>query len=275
MLVSSKELFQHAQKGNFAIPAPNFFNELSLKSYIKCAEDRNLPLLVCFAEVHEEFLDIEEAAELGKFYAKRANVPVVLHLDHGMTYSTIMKAIKYGFTSVMIDASSDPFEENIRKTQEIVKAAHAVDVVVEAEIGHVGAGVNYENHEQTDSIYTDVNEAKKFVQLTDVDSLAISIGTAHGSYKGTPVLSFDTLQDIRQSIDTPLVLHGGSSSGDDNLHRCATSGISKINIFTDMITNGMKEVNNNSYNDIFELNDLFSKGLYNCLDHYYDVFNTK
>lgn len=275
MLVTSKELFKKAQKGNYAIPAPNFMNDLSLKTYVECAEDKKLPLLACFAEVHTEFMDIEEAAILGKYYAQKANIPVVLHLDHGMNFDTIMKAIKNGFTSVMIDASSESFDENVRRTKEIVKAAHAVGVVVEAEIGHVGAGENYENHTHTDSIYTEVEEAKKFVELTNVDSLAISIGTAHGAYKGIPKISFDTLKNIRSQIDTPLVLHGGSSSGDENLNRCAISGISKINIFTDLITAGMNEINKHESQNIFEVNNHFSRGLYNCLSHYYDVFQTR
>lgn len=274
MLVTSEELFKRSRKNGFAIPAPNFFNDLSLKTYLKCANERKLPIIVSFAESHRTFMEIEEAAELGRYYGEKAEVPVVLHLDHGMTYEYIVRAIKSGFTSVMIDASSDNYQENVRKTQEIVKVAHACGVVVEAEIGHVGSGENYENHDQSDSIYTNVEEAKSFATETKIDSLAISIGTAHGVYKGKPALSFETLEEVYKSMEVPLVLHGGSSTGDLNLNRCAVKGISKINIFTDIANGGMKELRKQESTDVFQVNERISKGMYDCLNHYYDVFET-
>ncbi|MEQ7199309.1 class II fructose-bisphosphate aldolase [Enterococcus avium] len=274
MLVTSEQLFKTARRNKFAIPAPNFFNDLSLKTYLKCASERKLPIIVSFAESHRTFMEIEEAAELGKYYGEKAEVPVVLHLDHGMTYEYIVRAVKAGFTSVMIDASSDSYQENVKKTQEIVKVAHACGVVVEAEIGHVGSGENYENHDNTDSIYTNVDEALSFVRETHVDSLAISIGTAHGLYKGQPDLSFETLKAVYKKMAIPLVLHGGSSSGDDNLKQCAIKGISKINIFTDIAEAGIAELKRHTPTNVFEVNEFISKGMYDCLDHYYDVFET-
>ena len=276
MLVSTKEIFEVARKRGFGIPAPNFYNSDSIKTYIETAAKNNFPVIVSFAEVHLELMSMEEAAEMGKFYANKYNIPVALHLDHGMTYSVIINAIKNGFTSVMIDASSQSFDENVRLTKEIVKAAHAVNVAVEAEIGHVGAGVNYENHEQTESMYTKTEEAVKFVELTNIDSLAVSVGTAHGSYVGTPEINFERLKEIRDKVSVPLVLHGGSSTGDANLSKCVELGISKINLFTDLVNAGMKAANEDkSAADLLSMNKVIYQGMSECLDHYFKVFKTE
>ena len=257
MLVTSKELFKKAQEGKFAIPAPNFIDLESLRWHVETAERHNLPLILALAEAHiGENITLEDAALVGKKYAEEAKVPVVLHLDHGTTPEVIKKAIDLGFSSVMIDASQDTFEENVRKTKDIIDYAHPKGVVVEAEIGHVGAGENYENHETSDSQYTTVEEAKKFAEETGVDSLAISIGTAHGMYKGIPEINFDRLKEIAAAVDTPLVLHGGSSSGDENLNRCATNGITKINIFSDLLVAAKEEIDNNKPETSLDVNTI-------------------
>ncbi|WP_379947173.1 ketose-bisphosphate aldolase [Enterococcus devriesei] len=275
MLVTSKELFKVSREKCCAIPAPNFIDAQSMKDYVEVAEELGLPVILALAEVHLEFITLEEAAYFGKFYAEKVNVPVVLHLDHGMTPSIIKKAIDVGFTSVMIDASQDDFETNVKKTKEIIEYAHPRGVVVEAEIGHVGSGVNYENHEETDSQYTTVEDAVKFVEETNVDSLAISIGTAHGMYKGVPKINFDRLQEIASAIPTPLVLHGGSSSGDENLNQCGLKGISKINIFSDLINAAQDGIIQENPTNYLDLKKVASKSMKNCLRHYYEVFNTQ
>lgn len=276
MLVTSKELFKKAQEGKFAIPAPNFIDLESLRWHVETAERHNLPLILALAEAHiGENITLEDAALVGKKYAEEAKVPVVLHLDHGTTPEVIKKAINLGFSSVMIDASQDTFEENVRKTKEIIDYAHPKGVVVEAEIGHVGAGENYENHETSDSQYTTVEEAKKFAEETGVDSLAISIGTAHGMYKGIPEINFDRLKEIAAAVDTPLVLHGGSSSGDENLNRCATNGITKINIFSDLLVAAKEEIDNNKPETYLDVKALSKQGMQKCLEHYYAVFETR
>lgn len=276
MLVTSKELFKKAQEGKFAIPAPNFIDLESLRWHVETAERHNLPLILALAEAHiGENITLEDAALVGKKYAEEAKVPVVLHLDHGTTPEVIKKAIDLGFSSVMIDASQDTFEENVRKTKEIIDYAHPKGVVVEAEIGHVGAGENYENHETSDSQFTTVEEAKKFAEETGVDSLAISIGTAHGMYKGIPEINFDRLKEIAAAVDTPLVLHGGSSSGDENLNRCATNGITKINIFSDLLVAAKEEIDNNKPETYLDVKALSKQGMQKCLEHYYAVFETR
>ena len=274
MLVNSKELFKIAQENKFAIPAANFIDQYTLRSYVGVAESLNLPIIVSFAQAHHEVMHVEEAALLGKYYAEHAKVPVVLHLDHGEDIEFVKKAVDLGFSSVMIDASQDSFKENVQKTKEIIDYAHNYNVVVEAEIGHVGSGDNYENHKHSDSLYTTTKDAQKFYQETSIDSLAISIGTAHGNYKGIPEINFDRLKDISNVVPVPLVLHGGSSSGDDNLRRCALNGIVKINIFTDIINNAVKNLSIDGKNYV-DIQDQMKNGMSDCLTHYFQVFKTK
>lgn len=275
MLVSTKEMLQRARREGYAVPAPNFFDLRSASAYLEVAEALNKPLILAFAQAHMDQFDLEDAAMIGRYLAKKASVPVALHLDHGTDETIIKQAIDLGFTSVMIDASQEKIEENIMKTKAIVAFARPREVAVEAELGHVGAGDNYEDHEHSDSIYTKASEVERFIEMTDVDSLAISIGTAHGIYKGKPKISFNTLHDIFSKTAIPLVLHGGSSSGEENLHRCATEGIAKINIFTDIVEGGMKAINNGRPTELFELENLRSRGMKAVLEEYYHLLATK
>lgn len=275
MLVSTKEMLQRARREGYAVPAPNFFDFRSASAYLEVAEALNKPLILAFAQAHMDQLGLEDAAMIGRYLAKKASVPVALHLDHGTDETIIKQAIDLGFTSVMIDASQEKIEENIMKTKAIVAFARPREVAVEAELGHVGAGDNYEDHEHSDSIYTKASEVERFIEMTDVDSLAISIGTAHGIYKGKPKISFNTLHDIFSKTAIPLVLHGGSSSGEENLHRCATEGIAKINIFTDIVEGGMKAINNGRPTELFELENLRSRGMKAVLEEYYHLLATK
>ena len=275
MLVSTKEMLQRARREGYAVPAPNFFDLRSASAYLEVAEALNKPLILAFAQAHMDQFDLVDAAMIGRYLAKKASVPVALHLDHGTDETIIKQAIDLGFTSVMIDASQEKIEENIMKTKAIVAFARPREVAVEAELGHVGAGDNYEDHEHSDSIYTKASEVEKFIEMTDVDSLAISIGTAHGIYKGKPKISFNTLHDIFSKTAIPLVLHGGSSSGEENLHRCATEGIAKINIFTDIVEGGMKAINNGRPTELFELENLRSRGMKAVLEEYYHLLATK
>lgn len=275
MLVTTKEMFEKAQKENYAIPAANFFDLDSARTFVEVAEKMQKPLILAFAQAHIEECPLEEAALIAKYLAKKANVPVALHLDHGQDEAIIKQAIELGFTSVMIDASQEEIETNIRRSKAIAEYAHERGVVVEAEIGHVGTGNSYEFKETTDTIYTEVEEATRFAKETSVDSLAVSIGTAHGQYKGTPKISFERLEEIKNAVSIPLVLHGGSSSGDENLHKCAVSGINKINIFTDFITAAMDAIDEEKPEDYFTLKRLANQAIADTLSHYYEVFATK
>ena len=273
MLVTTKEMFAAAEKNNYAIPAANFFDLDSARTFVETADRLKKPLILAFAQAHMEMMSLEEAALIGKYLAEKSSSPVALHLDHGQDEAVIKQAIELGFTSVMIDASEDSFAENVRRSKAIADYAHERQVVVESEIGHVGSGDSLEAS-NSDSIYTDFHEAVNFAEQTGVDSLAVSIGTAHGHYHGTPKINFEVLAQLHEALAIPLVLHGGSSSGDDNLEKCALGGIRKINIFTDFITAAMQAITANKPADYFELKKLANQGIAETLTHYFTVFHT-
>ena len=236
MIAGMKNLLLEAQKGHYAVPSPDFWDSISARAFVTAAEKIGSPVILSYAPVHREILSLEEAAEIGRFYADRVRIPVALHLDHGTDIDIIRKAVSLGFTSVMIDASALPFEDNVRITKEVTDYAHKIGIDVEAEIGHVGSEDEAGSHSLSSTLYTEPDTARRFVELTSIDALAVSIGTSHGAYKnGTPHINFDILQQIRTQTDVPLVLHGGSGTGEDNLRRCAEMGVCKINIYTDYI----------------------------------------
>lgn len=275
MLANSKKALEKAKKGKFAIPSANFIDNNSARVYVKTAEKNNLPLILSYAQSHSDILSLEEAATFGKYLAEESKAPVILHLDHGQDKETVYQAIDLGFSSVMIDASKESFEDNIKITKEIVEYSHKHNITVEAELGHVGANDISEASEITDSIYTEAKDVKEFVERTGVDSLAISIGTAHGLYKGDPKINFERLKEIDQLVEIPLVLHGGSSTGDENLRRCATNGISKINIYTDFVTAAYKAVKEGKFENYIQMKEAADKAMKEVLEHYYKVFETK
>lgn len=235
MLVTTKDMLQKARAGGYAIPSPDFVDSNSARAFVQVADELKAPIILSFAEVHMDHLALDEAAALGRFYASSVAVPVALHLDHGVHFDVIEEAIKLGFTSVMIDASGEELDENIRRTKEVVELAHAHGVCVEAEIGHVGTEDEGNDHVVSANVYTEVAAAQELVAATGVDSLAVSIGTAHGKYKGVPVLNFERLAELKAALEVPLVIHGGSGSGDENLARCARGGIAKVNLYTDFV----------------------------------------
>lgn len=272
-------MFEDSRKKGYAIVAPDYWDSNSCRTYVETAEELGVPVILSFAQAHSDMLSIEEAFMLGKYYAEKATVPVAVHLDHGLDVETVKKAVDIGFTSVMIDASSQPYDVNVARTKEVVDYAHAHGVVVEAELGHVGSGdvITSENKEaiaEDFNIYTDVATAKLFVEETGVDSLAVSIGTSHGLYKGTPVIDFERLHELREALPVPLVLHGGSGSGDRNLEKCATEGISKINVFTDFTVAAIEATKNEDYVNWYKLIKDANKGINEKLKYYFRLFHT-
>lgn len=279
MLVTSKEMLLNAQEGNYSVCNADFLDNDSAKTMCKCAEELNIPLILAYADSYCQVIDTEEIAVIGRYWAERVKTPICLHFDHGTSFETCKNAVDLGFTSVMIDASSKSFEENVAETKKVVEYAHERGVVVEAEIGHVGQNVDGNAEDNgtgaNESVYTEVDAAVKFKKLTNVDSLAVSIGTSHGNYKGKPIINFERLHELKKAVSIPLVLHGGSSSGDVNLNRCATEGISKINIFTDFLnasTKAIKELNSEMY---FDYKFAVNNAMKNVLIHYSKVFETK
>lgn len=273
MIGNMKLELNKAKANNYAIPAVNAISPLMIKKFVAVADALQAPIIVALAEAHLGYMGLKEAFHAYQYYAKQTNVPVMLHLDHGQIVEVVKQAIDVGFPSVMIDGSSHDFRTNVEMTREIVAYSKGKTVAVEGEIGHVGAGRNYETDQVTESIYTSVAEAVEFLQQTDVDSLAISIGTMHGQYLGTPSLNFDRLIDIKDAVDVPLVLHGGSSSGDDNLKRTIELGISKINIFTDIVTSINYQLDGST--DYFKVLKQIDAGIELCLNHYFDLFGTR
>jgi fructose-bisphosphate aldolase class II len=237
MIISMADILKDAKKRGYGVAAPNVFDSITVKACFEAADALKAPVILDCAGL--PFL--EETACITKFYERKyPHVPVALNLDHGSSYEEIVSAIRFGFSSVMIDRSTLPYKENVREVSEIVKIAHALGVCVEAELGHVGQGFEYD--ETRDAGLTIPEEAVQYVRETEVDCLAVAVGTSHGAYKGTPHLDFQLLNELHQKISVPLVLHGGSGTGDDNLKKAVEFGIQKVNLFTDLSNAGLKSL---------------------------------
>ncbi len=244
MLVTGKEILEDAHKNNYAVGAFNVNNMEIVQAIIEAAEETNSPVILQASQGGLNYAGIEYIAALGKVAARNAKVPVALHLDHGTDFDQVMLCIRHGFTSVMIDGSRFEFEENIAITRKVVEVAHAVGVSVEAELGKIGGTEDNVTVDEREATFTDPEEAKKFVEETNVDSLAIAVGTAHGLYKGEPKLDFDRIKAIKEIINIPLVLHGSSGVPDESIKKAVSLGINKINIDTDLrvaFTNAIKD----------------------------------
>ena len=234
MLMNMKDLLAVANEHNFAVPAFNISDYNMFNGIIEAAEEKEAPVIIA---IHPDELS-HTTTEMVKGIIDRINkssVPAVIHLDHGASYAQVITAIQAGFTSVMIDGSSLPFEENIALCQKVVEAAHAVNVSVEGELGTIGS-TDAELEGGNVIIYTDPEDAVKFVEATGVDTLAIAIGTSHGLYpKGMkPELKLDLLKEIKGKVSIPLVLHGGSGNPDKEIGESVTLGVNKINISSDI-----------------------------------------
>lgn len=244
MLVNFQHILPKAQREHYAVGLFNALNTEMARGVIGAAEALRSPVIVGTAEILLPYSPLECVCDALKFMAQRTDVPVVLHYDHGLTFDKCMEALKLGFTSLMYDCSTDPYEENVRKLAELTRIAHAFGATVEAELGHVGDNDSDEPAlEDPSAFYTDPVQAKEFVDKTHVDALAIAVGTAHGAYRFTPKLDFDRIVAIRQAIpETPLVLHGGSGLSDEDFRRAIQCGIAKVNIFTDINVAGARAI---------------------------------
>lgn len=235
-LVTLKAILDEAKDKGYAVPAFDTVDIISVEAVLAAAEQMRRPVILMVPEAGLPFIEMDSFFGLMVEKAKSAKVPVALELDHGKRFDVLMKAIHYGFTSVMIDGSDLPFDENVAVTKRIVEIAHAAGVSVEAEIGHVGGGEgNMENGTDVDeSLYTKPEDAKRFAELTGVDALAIAFGTVHGLYKGTPKLDMERLERIKRMVSVPLVMHGGSGVSDEEFKKAVKSGINKVNFFTEI-----------------------------------------
>ncbi|WP_346684545.1 class II fructose-bisphosphate aldolase [Anaerostipes butyraticus] len=246
MVVTLKELLEEAKKEKKAVGAFNGTTLEAIQGIIQAAEETNCPVILQHAQSHDAIISLEEIGPILLYYAKRARVPVAVHLDHGSTYERCIQAVRLGFTSVMYDASAKEFADNIKETKEVVKAAHAAGVSVEAELGHVftskvgisegGSADEADDYENLEDIYTDPQMAKQFAEETGVDCLAIAFGTTHGVYLKEPKLDLDRVAQIRDTIKIPLVMHGGSGVSEEDYRKAIKNGICKINYYTYMNT---------------------------------------
>lgn len=231
-LVTSKNMLLDAREGGYAVGAFNVENMEMVKAVIAAAEELHAPVMLQTTPSTIKYGTLETYAALVTAEAKRATVPVCLHLDHGNSYELAIAAMEAGYTSVMIDGSGESFEDNIAVTKRVVEVAKAKGIPVEAELGKVGG--KEDDLEAEADTNTDPQEAKEFAERTGVDSLAIAIGTAHGFYAGTPVLDKERVSDIRALIDTPLVLHGASGLSEEDVKECVARGMCKVNFATEL-----------------------------------------
>lgn len=234
MLVTGIEILRHAHENNYAVGAFNVNNMEIVQAIIEAAEETNSPVILQASQGGLKYAGVEYIAALGKLAAHKAKVPVALHLDHGTDFQQIMLCIRHGFSSVMIDGSKYGLEENIAITKKVIEVAHAVGVSVEAELGKIGGTEDDIVVDEREATFTDPKEAKIFVDETNVDYLAVAVGTAHGVYKGEPELDFDRIKTIKEMVNIPLVLHGSSGVPDESIKRAVSLGINKINIDTDL-----------------------------------------
>ena len=239
MLVNLKEILEIAERDNIAIGMFNATGFDSLQAVIAAAEELNQPVIIAHAEVHNVYNDVSIVGPAMVAAAQNAKVPVCVHLDHGVTMDMIYRALRIGFTSVMIDASALPYEENLALTKRVVEMAHAMGVSVEAELGRLVTG-EAGSKEETDTalkaedFYTDPAEAEAFCKETGVDALAIAFGTAHGFYNAQPKLDFDVVKNVAAATGLPLVMHGGSGVSEEGFKKAIANGIRKVNYYSYM-----------------------------------------
>jgi len=238
MLVNMNDVLRPAKKGKYAVGLFNAVNLELARGIIAAAESTRSPVIMGTAEVLLPYGPLDEVSYYLIPMAKKASVPVVVHLDHGLTYDTCIKALKLGFSSIMYDCSTDTYEENVRKVKEMADIAHSYGATIEGELGHVGdnegSAEGSDHMEDPSKFFTDPKLAKDFVDKTGVDALAIAVGNAHGAYKLPPKLDFERIRTIANTVDVPLVLHGGSGLIDNDFRQAIKDGISKVNIFTDI-----------------------------------------
>ncbi len=240
MLVSMKEMLEDARKNHYAIPAFDVSNYEMMRAVLEACEEEKSPALLMGLGVDLTGKGMDLLSSMVKEASNFFNIPVCFHLDHATDFELIKRAIDAGFSSVMYDGSVLDFENNAKNTLKVTEYAHKYGITVEAELGHVGnasVGSISETGSNTDpgESLTVPDEVKKFVEITDVDALAVAIGTSHGVYKKTPELRIDRLDEIVALCDRPLVLHGGSGTPDDQMQNAIHHGITKINIYSDVV----------------------------------------
>ena len=274
-LVKMKDLLKRAEEKNIGCGAFSVGNMEMVKGAIRAAEELNTPIILQIAEVRLKNSPLHLMGPMMVQAAKEAKVDVAVHLDHGLTFETVDKALEFGFTSVMLDASTLPFEENIAKVKTVVEKARKYGATVEAELGLVGGS---EDGSCDHGIRcTDPDDAVVYARETGIDALAVAIGNAHGNYPVAPTLAFDVLEKIHEKVDIPLVLHGGSGITDKDFQRAISLGIRKVNIatasFNSLTAHVEKYMASTDKHNFFNLNEAMVQGTYENVKRHILVFN--
>lgn len=245
-LVNMTDMLGHAYRHGYAVGAFGVVTLDFLEAIIRAAENYRAPVILNLTESHFDYYDFDLLAPAVVAAARRASIPVAIHLDHGHSLESAERAIRSGFSGVMVDHSDQLFEDNLRLTKEVVNLAHASGVAVEAELGYVpgGEGENAENLSQ-EFEYTSHAEARVFVARSGVDCLAVSIGTVHGRMKGAPKLDYARLAKINEAVKIPLVIHGGSGLSDEQFRKLIANGVAKINYYTALSDLAVRHIRDN------------------------------
>lgn len=235
MILSTREMLLKAQREGYAVPAFNIHNMETLQVVAETAMEMKSPVIIAGTpSTIEDYAGPDYIKAMAEVAANKYDIPIAIHLDHFEDVEAIKRDIDIGFKSCMIDASKKPFEENISIVKDVVEYAHRYDAVVEAELGKLGGREDDLVVDEKDAMYTNPDDAADFVDKTNVDSLAIAIGNAHGLYKGEPKLDFERLKEIRSKVSIPLVLHGASDVPDELVKEAISLGICKVNVATDL-----------------------------------------
>lgn len=276
-LISIFSELKKAQKDGYAIPCFDTFEMFGTQGIFNAFEEKRSPGVI---GIYSGMLDRPNASAFVNYVkamAEDATIPVSIILDHGSSFEHCMKAIKLGFPDVMYDGSRLPLDENIANTKMVVRAAHAVGVSVEAELGHVGDGRTYQSYGAKRKGFTEPDIVEHFINETGVDFLAIAIGTAHGRYEGEPNIDTELLEEIRNRTDIPLVLHGGSGLSDHQFRQAVSGGISKINIFTSLAEEASKRMIESAKDEkasYFSLTNKIREAFFDQAVHHIDVFGS-
>lgn len=234
-IVTLKEILQDAKAGQYGVGMFDVQNLEMAAAVIEAAEEERAPVILALAEVHAvNPAVLTDIGTIAMTAARRAKVPAAVHFDHGTSLENIVRVLHLGFSSVMFDGSMLPYEKNVEETSKVVWLSRLFGASVEAELGHV-AGAEGESADGSDAVYTDPGQARDFVERTGIDALAVSIGTVHGVYRSEPRLDMERLEKIRHEVTVPLVLHGGSGLSDEDFRNCISHGISKVNIYTEVV----------------------------------------
>ncbi|ATW26000.1 class II fructose-1,6-bisphosphate aldolase [Candidatus Formimonas warabiya] len=244
-LVPVKDLLEKAEREGYAVGAFNCNNMEIIQAIVDAAEAEKSPVIIQASQGAIKYAGLAYIVALAKIAADQATVPIALHLDHGTSFAQVMQCIRYGFSSVMMDGSKLPLDQNIEITKRVLEVARAVGVSVEAELGKIGGTEDDITVHEREALFTDPEEARIFAEATGVDALAIAIGTAHGQYKGEPKLDFPRLEKIKSLVKIPIVLHGSSGVPDEAIREAIRLGVRKVNIDTNIreaFVKGVREV---------------------------------